>query len=309
MVDCNGQGMLFVEVSADVKLQQLGHPIVPPFPFLDEVLYNVPGSDAIGNSFRMWRFHCRCTLTHNVWDGCGVIQFLNAVAWHKLKQLYESDIVQCSFTFTPNQINSIRKHLPQHLATTCTQFDLLTACLWKCRTLALNLDPQEVVQVLCIFSGQARKQGLNLPRGYYGNVIASPSVVSEAGVLSKKPFAYAVELLKKATSMASGEYIRSVADLLVTKKRILKLKGNFMVSDTTTLKFEELDFGWGYPEFVGVAISFPFFSFYVKYKNNGEDLIVVQISLPRVAIDKFQQELKKMIDDNHGRQIWIQSML
>lgn len=48
VVNCNGEGILFIEADADFKLEQLGHPIVPPFPFLAEVLYNVPGSDAIG---------------------------------------------------------------------------------------------------------------------------------------------------------------------------------------------------------------------------------------------------------------------
>ena len=47
MVDCNGQGVLFIEANADVTLQQLGPTIQPPFPYLDEVLYNVPGSDGI----------------------------------------------------------------------------------------------------------------------------------------------------------------------------------------------------------------------------------------------------------------------
>ena len=46
VVDCNEEGVLFIEADADVTLQQLGT-IEPPFLFLHKVLYNVPGSDDI----------------------------------------------------------------------------------------------------------------------------------------------------------------------------------------------------------------------------------------------------------------------
>ena len=47
MVDCTGEGVLFIEADADVTLEQFGKDIHPPFPCFDELLYNVPGSDGI----------------------------------------------------------------------------------------------------------------------------------------------------------------------------------------------------------------------------------------------------------------------
>ncbi|KAK4347388.1 hypothetical protein RND71_033727 [Anisodus tanguticus] len=47
VVDCTGEGILFVEADADVELDKLGESIKPPCPYLDQLLYNVPGSDGI----------------------------------------------------------------------------------------------------------------------------------------------------------------------------------------------------------------------------------------------------------------------
>ncbi|KAL6279316.1 hypothetical protein ACE6H2_016197 [Prunus campanulata] len=47
MVECNGEGVLFIEANADVTLEQLGDTILPPCPHLEEFLFNPPGSDGI----------------------------------------------------------------------------------------------------------------------------------------------------------------------------------------------------------------------------------------------------------------------
>ncbi|KAL5833439.1 hypothetical protein ACOSQ3_017113 [Xanthoceras sorbifolium] len=46
-VDCTGEGVLFIEADANSTLEMLGDAIEPPCPYLDDLLYNVPGSDAI----------------------------------------------------------------------------------------------------------------------------------------------------------------------------------------------------------------------------------------------------------------------
>ena len=49
-VDCTGEGVLFVEADADVGLEHFGDPILPPFPCLEELIFDVPGSSAILNA-------------------------------------------------------------------------------------------------------------------------------------------------------------------------------------------------------------------------------------------------------------------
>ena len=47
VVDCNGEGILFVEAEADISLEKLGDTIRPPCPYMKQFLYEVPGSKAI----------------------------------------------------------------------------------------------------------------------------------------------------------------------------------------------------------------------------------------------------------------------
>jgi hypothetical protein len=47
-VDCTAEGVLFVEADADVRLEQFGDALLlPPFPCVEELIFDVPGSSAI----------------------------------------------------------------------------------------------------------------------------------------------------------------------------------------------------------------------------------------------------------------------
>lgn len=352
MVDCNGEGVLFIEADADFSLDQLGDDeIMPPSPYLDELLYNVPGSEGTLGCplllIQVTRLICggfvlALRWNHTMSDAFGFAQFLKAMvemAWDNAKKApsllpiwqrqllnarsppriscihheYDqidptkatlrtknpNDLDHKAFFFGPKEIMSLRNQLPPHLNKNCTTFELLTASIWRCRTVALELDPDEIVRVSFAFNSRGKRSNMQIPQGYYGNTFVFPAVCSRVDALCKSPLGYAVELVKEAKAEVNEEYIRSVADLMVIKGRPgPTIMGDlyFIVSDTTRAGFEEIDFGWGKPVFAGISGSALFISFYVNYqkKNDGECGIVVPIRLPFSAMERFEEEIKKM---------------
>ncbi|CAO2173409.1 unnamed protein product [Urochloa humidicola] len=88
-VDCSGEGVLFVEADADVRLEHLGDAVRPPFPCIEDLLFDVHGSSALLNSplllFQVTRLACggftvAVRMQHAMADGQGMLQFLGAVA-------------------------------------------------------------------------------------------------------------------------------------------------------------------------------------------------------------------------------------
>ncbi|KAJ8555274.1 hypothetical protein K7X08_012770 [Anisodus acutangulus] len=88
IVNCNGEGILFTDANAYVELEMLGESIKPPCPYLEDLLYNVPGSDGIIHCplmlIQVTRFTCggfavAVRVNHMMIDAFGLVLFLNAV--------------------------------------------------------------------------------------------------------------------------------------------------------------------------------------------------------------------------------------
>ncbi|GFP82379.1 benzyl alcohol o-benzoyltransferase [Phtheirospermum japonicum] len=215
------------------------------------------------------------------------------------------NMVHRSFFFGAAEISALRSYLPPHLRR-CSTFEILTACLWRCRLIAISPDPNEEVRIICVVNSRKRFNP-PLPEGYYGNAFAFPVAISAAGELSKNPLHYAVELIRKTKLEVTEEYMRSVADLMVIRGRPhFTVARTYLVSDLTRAGFQEVDFGWGKaayggPPEGGVAAIPGVVSFYIPTKNNkGDSGIVVPICLPMNAMDVFTKELEMMVkrDDN-----------
>ncbi|KAJ8619656.1 hypothetical protein MRB53_028185 [Persea americana] len=208
-----------------------------------------------------------------------------------------------SFFFTSGHIATLRRRLPPHLRHSTTTFELLTACLWRCKTLA-TLQPPYKDEAKIIFVVNSRtKYSPPLPDGYYGNVLAFPIVVSPAGDLCRNPIGYAVEQVKKTKAMVTQEYMQSMADLMVIKGKP-PLVRTWMVSDlTASVGAKEVDFGWGKAVYSGppqalVTTNGVVVSFYIPFCNGkGEDGILVPVCMTEHEMERFSKEVDSMIND------------
>ncbi|KAG9442345.1 hypothetical protein H6P81_018199 [Aristolochia fimbriata] len=354
-VECTGEGVLYIEADSDIKLEQFGEKIQPPFP-LDQLLFDVPGSSGILNCpimlIQVTRLLCggfifALRFNHTLSDGQGMVQFLKALAelahgaetpsvvpvWERdrlfkahdpskvthVHHEYEydqqqqqccnidnvslGDVVEKSFYFGPSEVFALRSHLPQQLKHSTSSFDVITSCLWRCRTIALNPSPTELTRLLICISRRGNPQS-PIPTGYYGNAFALPGIVTTAEKLCKAPLGYAVELIKKTKSELSlGDYLQSVANFMALNDRppFPVTRTTFMVSNNLHIGWTEVDFGWGKPIFAGPADAtsvgnFPgVITYYSRSRNKeGEDGIVAPIRLPKLCMERFVQEIRGM---------------
>ncbi|XP_061340497.1 benzyl alcohol O-benzoyltransferase-like [Gastrolobium bilobum] len=88
MVDCTGEGVLFVEADADVTLDQFGDSLQPPFPCFHQLFYDVPASEEIINYpllvIQITRIKCggfivASRFNHTMSDAAGIKQFMNCM--------------------------------------------------------------------------------------------------------------------------------------------------------------------------------------------------------------------------------------
>ncbi|KAK1644661.1 hypothetical protein QYE76_062466 [Lolium multiflorum] len=88
VVDCTAEGAVFVEARADVRLEDLGTPLVPPFPCVDELICDVGDvTTGIGKPLlylQMTQLRCgglvvAMTTCHSVADGFGMVQILRCI--------------------------------------------------------------------------------------------------------------------------------------------------------------------------------------------------------------------------------------
>ncbi|KAK8651414.1 hypothetical protein V6N13_141015 [Hibiscus sabdariffa] len=209
------------------------------------------------------------------------------------------DVVERSFFFGADELSILRRLLPRHLGH-CTKFELLTAYLWRCRTIAMDLDPDEEVRMLFAVNVRS-KFNPQLPSGYYGNALVSPAAMTTVRNLRQNPLGHAVELVQEAKASVTEGYVKSVAALMSIRKKQVPFStvaaGSYAISDLTNIGFQDIDFGWGKAVFAGPANAFGFASFFIPTKNNkGQVGTSVPICLPAPAMERFTKVLGNVLE-------------
>lgn len=198
------------------------------------------------------------------------------------------DELRCrSFFFGPVEISSLRKLASLHFRGDYTTFDLLTASIWRCRILALQLHPNEEVRAVMTVNARAR---MNPPlTAYYGNAFGYTAAVSTAQSITQNPMGYALKLVKEAKAAITDEQMRSVADLMMIRgrPRLRAVQPQcYLVSDSRG-GFDRVDFGWGMPVYGGPANA-RVSSFLMTYvSSKGERGVVATVCLPPEALQSF----------------------
>lgn len=153
--------------------------------------------------------------------------------------------------FTAADVAPLRVQLPLYLQKSATTYEILTACLWRCRTVALGSALDEVVRLILRVNSRS-KLNPPTPKGYYGNGFFLPVSATKAGKLVRSNLGYIVELVRGAKARATDEYIRSTLDFLASNGRIHYVVTNafmvsdFMVSDVRQLiDFQNMDWARG----------------------------------------------------------------
>ncbi|CAN4076987.1 unnamed protein product [Withania somnifera] len=240
MVNCNGEGILFVEADANVELEELDDSIKPPCPYLlNHAMMDVYGLNMFLNALSefiqgastsfilpVWQRHLlsarslpNITCTHHEFDE----QLESKTAWESM----ENKLVQQSFLFGNKKMEDIKNQFSPN--SEC--FELLVAFLWKCRTIALDLDPEGIVPLTFVINICEKSLKFELPPKYYGNAFITPAAMPKEGVMCSNPLTYVVELVKKLKDHMNEEYVRLEIDLIVIKgkPRITK-PWNFLIS-------------------------------------------------------------------------------
>jgi len=214
------------------------------------------------------------------------------------------DMVHRTFFIGPTEVAAIRSLLPTHQLQQYSNFEIIAAYFWRCRTIALRLDSDEEVRIICI-AAHSKSVDQQLPNGYYGNALAFPVAVTTAGKLIENPLAYALNLVKKAKTNVNKEYMHSLADFMVIKGRPpLTTAGLYLVSDVTRAGFRDVDFGWGKAVYGGPAKggdgALPGQAvFLIPFTNDkGEKGLVIPVFLPSKVMERLVKELDNVLKIN-----------
>ncbi|KAF8732037.1 hypothetical protein HU200_015993 [Digitaria exilis] len=333
VVDCTGEGVLFVEADADAPLAELeAAGLRPPFPSMDQLLFDVEGSGGIINTplllIQVTRLLCggfvlAVRLNHVMCDAPGIVQFLSAVA--ELARGLPSPTISPSWsrellnarsppepTFPHHEYDPVPPSRPppspSDMVMRTFTFTAADVTMLKNKHLSPHLrDTATTFDVLAACLWIARTAALEISPEEDARLTFPATIrgVRELGL----PAGYYGNAFVLPMAVAAAGSLRGGGGLGYAVELVREAKkaaasadgrpspamGNmFMVSDNRRAGFDRLDFGWGKPVYGGVASPTSVLSYLIAVRNgDGEDAIAVPVMLPQPAMDRFASELKE----------------
>ncbi|GLU18739.1 hypothetical protein SLE2022_350230 [Rubroshorea leprosula] len=203
--------------------------------------------------------------------------------------LYKDEMLYRSFCFDAGRVDKLKKMaLEDGFLDKCTTFEALSAFVWRARTKALNMLPDQQTKLLFAVDGRP-KFSPPLPTGYFGNGIVLTNSTCQAGDLLERPFSYGVGLIQGAIKMVTDSYMRSAIDYFQLTRARPSLSSTLLITTWSRLSFHTTDFGWGDPVLSG-PVGLPEKEV-ILFLSHGKERksINVLLGLPVSAMKTFQE--------------------
>ncbi|CAD6257004.1 unnamed protein product [Miscanthus lutarioriparius] len=193
-----------------------------------------------------------------------------------------------SFCFDPDRLQRVRGLALADGGRRCTTFEALSGLVWRARTAALGLAPEQRTKLLFAVDGR-RRFAPPLPRGYFGNGIVLTNALATAGELLSAPVSRAAGLVQDAVRMVTDEYMRSAVDYFEATRARPSLASTLLITTWSRLEFHGADFGWGEPVMSG-PVTLPEKEV-ILFLAHGKERksINVLLGLPATAMYAFQE--------------------
>ncbi|CAM0904277.1 unnamed protein product [Alopecurus aequalis] len=199
------------------------------------------------------------------------------------------ELMYRSFCFDPDRLERVRAlALAGGELERCTTFEALSGLVWRARTAALGLAPEQQTKLLFAVDGR-RRFVPPLPKGYFGNGIVLTNAMAAAGDLLAAPVSRAAGMVQEAVRMVTDEYMRSAVDYFEATRARPSLASTLLITTWSRLAFDGADFGWGEPAMSGpVMLPEKEVILFLAHGKERKSINVL-LGLPASAMDAFKE--------------------
>ncbi|XP_078168697.1 acyl transferase 9-like [Carex rostrata] len=287
VVDCTGEGIWYVEATANCSLEDVNYLERPLMIPKEEMLPRPPSSVKLEDQILMaqiTQFTCGgfavgICFSHLVFDGQGAAQFLKAVGdmarglpepivkpvWFRETipdppkvpfsgpppSFTAFNFVTSVIEISPDSINRIKDKFTAETAKKCSTFDVISAMIFKARAKAIKLADTAEVRLGFAASTRHLLHGV-LPtvEGYYGNCVYPVGITKTSEEMNNASLVEAITLIKDAKDALSTKFVDWMSGGSDTHYNVPLDYGTVTVSDWSRVGFNEVDYGWGEPKYV-----------------------------------------------------------
>ncbi|KAF3340541.1 10-deacetylbaccatin III 10-O-acetyltransferase [Carex littledalei] len=287
VVDCTGEGIWYVEATANCSLEDVNYLERPLMMQKEDILPRPPSSVKFEDQILMaqiTQFMCGgfavgiCS-SHLVFDGQGIAQFLKAVGdmarglpEPTVKPVWSRETIPnppmvphggpppsfTAFNFvtsvieiSPDIINRIKDKFTTETAKNCSTFDVITAMIFKSRVKAIKLANTSEVRLAFVANIRyLLHRVLPLSEGYYGNCIYLVGITKTSEEMNNSSLVDVITMVKDAKDDVSTKFVDWMNGGSDMHYNVPLDYGTLMISDWSRVGLNEVDYGWGYPKHI-----------------------------------------------------------